>query len=161
MIFVKPFNVYRGKAAIDVRPLPATWKIEKATEQGKADKHTVTRLGGLLVELAPGIGPQKYDWSKKISFALNPVEMQAMFMQARTEKGCHFVHDPNMKTDKEGQVYKSFDCKKYGTGYSISIVEKTGKEKAQLSIIVNPEDLATLKVLADAVTPSLYGWDKI
>lgn len=63
-VYGSQFEVYKGKAAVQFKPIGATFSpIEGGVE--------VKRKGVLLMDLANSSGQRTYDWSNKISFALS------------------------------------------------------------------------------------------
>lgn len=85
------FSVYKGKAAMSVKAIPATF----STGPGP---RTVTREGALLLEFAPsGEHQQEYDWTKKVLFSLDAVECGELLLVGQ-DKSAEFFHDPNAKS---------------------------------------------------------------
>lgn len=83
------YNVYKGKAALSVKPIPAKFTT---SPQGY---RSVEREGSLFVEIAPvGSVPREYDWSQKITFALNATECGELLVTQDFSKALEFVHDP-------------------------------------------------------------------
>lgn len=83
------FSVYKGKCAMQVKPIPPTFK---ATDKSM----TIARDGSFFLEFAPstGTGTREYDWTRKTSFSLSPLECAEI--TRLNEKGAvEFVHDPN------------------------------------------------------------------
>ncbi len=81
------FNIYKGKGAINVVPIPPTFSVTERSQ-------SVHRAGALLLEFAPaGSGPREYDWSKKATFSLSATECGEI---ARLKEGVatEFTHDP-------------------------------------------------------------------
>jgi hypothetical protein len=68
------YNIYKGKAAMAVKPIPPTLSIIKEGSR------TVSRPGAMLFELAPAIGSREYDWRNKITFALGVTGVQILFI---------------------------------------------------------------------------------
>jgi hypothetical protein len=82
------YGLFKGKGAINVKPIPATLKIANGVR-------TVDREGALLFEFAPAVSTREYDWSKKISFALDPTECAELVRFKETET-VSFMHNPNL-----------------------------------------------------------------
>lgn len=81
------YNVYKGKGAINIKPIPPSFKIN-----GKSQ--VVDRDGALLFEFAPiGNGPREYDWTKKAGFSMSVGECGEM-MRAKDGVTTEFLHDP-------------------------------------------------------------------
>ena len=54
--------MYKGKSALNVKAIPATFEAVGESAYG------LKKSGGLLFEMAPASGQRQYDWSKKIMF---------------------------------------------------------------------------------------------
>jgi len=81
------YNVYKGKGAINIKPIPPSFKMN-----GKSQ--VVDREGALLFEFAPiGKGPREYDWTKKASFSMSVGECGEM-IRAKDGTSTEFLHDP-------------------------------------------------------------------
>ena len=81
------FNIYKGKGAINIVPIPPTFSVTDRSQ-------SVHRAGALLLEFAPaGSGPREYDWTKKATFSLSATECGEI---ARLKEGVatEFTHDP-------------------------------------------------------------------
>jgi hypothetical protein len=87
------YGLFKGKGAINVKPIPATLKIANGTR-------TVEKEGALLFEFAPAFAAKEYDWSKKISFALDPTECAELVRFKETES-VSFMHNPNLGAGKK------------------------------------------------------------
>lgn len=88
------YNVYKGKGAINVKPIPPTFQTN-----GKSQ--SVDREGALLFEFAPsGKGPREYDWTKKATFSMSVNECGEV-MRSKDGASAEFLHDPgaNSKFD--------------------------------------------------------------
>lgn len=114
------FTIYKGKAALSIKPIAATFQM-----YGKQSQ-TVSREGGMLFEFAPiGNGPREYDWSKKTTFLLDATECgEIIANDAKFQKdGVEFSHDPNAQSDKSGQITKKLRINPTpdGKGYFISL----------------------------------------
>lgn len=96
------FNVFKGKMAINVKPIPPTFK---ATEKSR----TVSREGSLFFEFAPvGASPREYDWTKKATFSMSAIECGEI-CRLKEGQSAEFMHDPNNNSKR---VFKYAMCKK-------------------------------------------------
>lgn len=82
------YSLYKMKGALNIKPIPATLKIEN-------NQKTIARDGTLLFEFAPsGKGPREYDWTKKLTFSLSPTELGEVVRMKDTDT-TSFMHNPN------------------------------------------------------------------
>jgi hypothetical protein len=82
------YNVYKGKTAINVKPIAPSFKV---TDKSRS----IAREGALFFEFAPvGAGPRDYDWTKKATFSMSVNECGEV---CRMKEGAsaEFLHDPN------------------------------------------------------------------
>ncbi|KAK3264779.1 Single-stranded DNA-binding protein why1, chloroplastic, variant 2 [Cymbomonas tetramitiformis] len=70
--------------------------------------------GCMLLEFAPAIGERQYDWSKKQTFSLSPVEAGDIMENAK--EGCQFYHDPNKGRSGEGSITKQLSISRTPDG---------------------------------------------
>ena len=83
------YSIYKGKAALNIKPLPPTFKA------GKSGR-SIDREGALYLEFAPsGAGPREYNWNQKVAFSLDVTECGKL-LTLENEKNVEFLHDPNM-----------------------------------------------------------------
>lgn len=64
------------------------------------------REGAIFVEVAPTTGQNKYDWDRKITFALSVTDMGKIVHFLATGKDLSIMHDPGAKSDRAGSVKK-------------------------------------------------------
>lgn len=64
-VYGSQFDVYKGKAAVQFKPIGCTFA---EVDSGNLE---MKRKGVLLLELANSTGARSYDWANKISFALS------------------------------------------------------------------------------------------
>jgi hypothetical protein len=82
------YGIYKGKGAINVKPIAPTFKIGEKSQ-------IVEREGSMLFEFAPaGTGPRDYDWSKKSLFSLSATEC-AEIVRLKETGTIEFTHDPH------------------------------------------------------------------
>lgn len=90
-VFPSAFNVYKGKGAVSFKPIAPTYSIYK-----QGPNKVVSREGTLLCEFAPaGSTPKEYDWTKKVSFALNLNECGEV-LRLKEGSAIEFTHDPSL-----------------------------------------------------------------
>jgi hypothetical protein len=68
---------------------------------------TLQRAGGLMFEMAPSSGTRQYDWTRKVVFMCNVIELgDILAMGTGAVPSVEFVHDPAMGSSEAGQVMK-------------------------------------------------------
>lgn len=83
------YSLYKSKGAVQVKPIAPTRKSENGIR-------TVMREGTLLFEFAPpGKNPREYDWSKKLTFSLNPTELGEL-VNMKESDSLNLLHNPNL-----------------------------------------------------------------
>lgn len=98
-VFPSPFNVYKGKGAVSFKPIGPTFTTYK-----QGPNKVVSREGTLLCEFAPaGVNPKEYDWTKKVSFALNLNECGEV-LRLKEGSSIEFTHDPALGCKMIGYV---------------------------------------------------------
>lgn len=88
------YGVYKGKGALNVKPIPPTYQVKEKSQ-------SVVKEGALLFEFAPaGANPREYDWSKKIMFSLSANEC-GEFLRHNEPTNVEFMHDPNAQSESD------------------------------------------------------------
>lgn len=100
------FSVYKGRAAMQIKPIPPTWR-------SSGGGRSIERDGVILIEVAAAGLQRDYDWSKKQVFALNVLEVGKLLTRGRGELA--FVHDPNKGRVGEGNIVKTFKVARMST----------------------------------------------
>jgi hypothetical protein len=152
------YPIYKGKCALAVRPIPPSFSPAGASSRN------LDKEGGILVELAPVSGARTYDWSKKATFLLDPTECGSVVSMDITKDTVEFFHDPNMGSEKQGdiskrlQIYKSPDGK--AVFVSLYVKDKSDAPKSYVIPLTFPE-FYVLRRLIDFSIPRLLGFDCI
>ena len=111
------FAIYKKKGAAKFTLLPPRWAPE--------DKY-VEKEGAVLLEAAPGVGDQKWDWQSKINFAISVQDV------------CNLLDDEEKKHrlfhDHGGEI-KTLEFKP-GDGGSFMMYLTQGKAEAKQTIVV-------------------------
>lgn len=93
------FDVYKGRSAVQFKPIVASFK------ESAPGTYVLDRKGVLLLECANSVGNRQYDWQTKVSFALSVTEMAELFLVPDAiAAGVSMFHDPNMNSNAQGQV---------------------------------------------------------
>eukprot|EP00598_Pedospumella_elongata_P000313 CAMPEP_0184969594 /NCGR_PEP_ID=MMETSP1098-20130426/2305_1 /TAXON_ID=89044 /ORGANISM="Spumella elongata, Strain CCAP 955/1" /LENGTH=166 /DNA_ID=CAMNT_0027491377 /DNA_START=127 /DNA_END=627 /DNA_ORIENTATION=+ len=141
------FNIYKGKGAINVVPIPPTFSVTERSQ-------SVHRAGALLLEFAPaGSSPREYDWTKKATFSLSATECGEI---ARLKEGVatEFTHDPGANTPDAGKVTKKLKWTPAPDGKAVFVsLAVTDKSNASGSVMYSlPVSLAEVEVLKTMIT---------
>ena len=90
-VFPSSFHVYNDQGTVSFKPIGPTLTTYK-----QGPNKVVSREGTLLCEFAPaGLNPKEYDWTKKVSFALNLNECGEV-LRLKEGSTIEFNHDPSM-----------------------------------------------------------------
>lgn len=115
------------------------------------------KVSGVLFTIAPSLGTQtekqKYDYSKKITFALDPIEISAViraietnFKPVNNKPQINFLHDQAVRTDKAGELIKTLVAFPSGENVNLTISAKPkNADKTSYSIILNPHEITAIK----------------
>jgi hypothetical protein len=104
------FSVYKGRAAMQIKPIPPSWR-----SSGSSGARAIEREGVILVEAAPAHTLRQYDWSRKVTFALNILEIGKLLARSSGQAEVNFVHDPNKGRQGEGSTIKTFKLTRMST----------------------------------------------
>ncbi|CAL9135300.1 Whirly transcription factor [Musa troglodytarum] len=149
------YTVFKGKAALSMKPiLPAIRELDSRSSR-------VYRNGSVMLTFWPAVGQRKYDWEKKLAFALSPTEVGSLIGLGPAES-CEFFHDPSMKSSLEGQVKKSLSISPLGNdnGYflNLSVVNNIQKTNERLSVPVTKAEFTVIRTVLSYVLPHIMGW---
>jgi len=153
-----PYSVYKGKAALSVKPVLPTFKN---LDSGCL---IVDRRGVVMLTFLPAIGERKYNYEKKQMFALSPTEVGSL-ISLGPKDSCEFFHDPSMLKSNSGQVRKNLSIKAHadGSGYliALSVVNNILKTKEYITVPVTTAEAAVMKAACSFALPHILGWDRL
>ncbi|KAM7259109.1 hypothetical protein ACFE04_014850 [Oxalis oulophora] len=157
-VIVEPYTIYKGKAALSIKPVPPTFtKLDSGSLK-------VDRKGVMMLTFTPAIGERKYDWEKRMMFALSTTEVGSLINIGPTTS-TEFFHDPSMLSSSAGQVRKSLKIKALqdGNGYfvSLGVVNNLLKTQAQISVPVTTAEFTVMKTACSYALPHLMGWNQL
>ena len=95
------FAVYKSKTACKFAVIRPTFETKPDGSRSKR------RDGGMLLEFAPAVGQRRYDWSRKQTILLSPLELVELPETLHLGRGVSFFHDPGMGTGRQGETTKS------------------------------------------------------
>jgi hypothetical protein len=120
------------------------------------------REGAVFLEMTSAVGPNKYDWEKKITFALSVSDMAKLISFFTTEKDCSIMHDPGAKTDKQGTVKKFLNLKSPGgvseAGCMVQLTESEGTDKTTHTVPLTPDECVAVRCLLQGGISRALGW---
>ncbi|KAG8069791.1 hypothetical protein GUJ93_ZPchr0006g45635 [Zizania palustris] len=124
----------------------------------------VNKNGSVMLTFFPAVGQRKYDYSKKLLFALSPTEVGSLISLGPAES-CEFFHDPSMKSSHEGQVKKSLSITPVGndSGYflNIAVLNNVQKTTERLSLPITKAEFAVIRTTLSFALPHILGWDQV
>eukprot|EP01039_Chlorochromonas_danica_P006533 gene6534-7206_t len=154
------YNVYKGKSALNVKPIPATF----APPSPKGYR-TVDREGSLFLEVAPGGSqPREYDWSRKITFALSATECGELLANHDFSQSVEFMHDPGAGGADAGKKTKKLriSAMQDGKGVFLQVSSTTKTEGTQsVSVPLTWGEMEVIKTNARFFLPRMLGWDTV
>ncbi|BDA47856.1 Single-stranded DNA-binding protein WHY2, mitochondrial [Coccomyxa sp. Obi] len=162
------FAIYKGKAAASFRVRKPRW-VE--TQDGSI---SLDRAGSLIVEFAPvapgsgtNVGNRSYQWDKKQTFALSPVELAGIIESTTTGKSMkELFHDPNKGGTDSGKIAKTLTLQRFDQGQDwylqLAVKDSFSKEgSTTMGLPITGAELYTLKTLSEFLIPRLLGWDEV
>ena len=151
------YVVYKGKAAVTVKPIPPSYAQKTPTSR------TVSRPGVMLLEFALSSGPREYDWTNKGTFSLDATECaEVVSFDVKSKGFLEFLHDPNMGSEKAGQITKKLKCTptQDGKGVFLSLaVNDKATDSRTYSLPVSLAELEVIKNLMSFSIPRFLGFD--
>jgi hypothetical protein len=120
-----------------------------------------SREGCIFLEITSAIGPNEYDWDKKVNLALSNHDMAKVLYTLETGKECKIMHDPGAKSDSQGKIqkYLTLSCPK---GLEVGVLvlaslknNETGETRTHTVPLSPPEALELALYLRSAIVNSL------
>ena len=140
-------NFYKSKGAAQFSCLPPRYN----------DRGFVEKDGAILLEVAPGVGKQKWDWDQKISFAFSVADIAKILGDFDGSLRIFHQHDRMPKTVEfvpgEG---------KYAGTWNMFVAQGSNKNGNHHRVMVplDAGEFALLVRLLTAMAPKLIGWVK-
>lgn len=146
------YAIYKGKGghcgAIQMNLIP--WD-SKRVRNGKPSPS-----GFLLIEVAPTIGEETYDWDNKISFALSENDIGQFVMGIST--GCEIYH-PYNNSHKKLRL-DTGDPRNGLPTWKFNMSEKPdGGQARNIFVPISAGEMAVIKQLLLQAIPLMRGWD--
>ncbi len=120
------------------------------------------REGAIFVEAAPASGANKYDWDKKVTFALSVTDMGKIVHFLVTGKEVSLMHDPGMKTDSQGAIKKFLNLTSpkglLDGGAVLQLSQTRGEEKLSHIVPLSPDECIVVKELLQRAIPAALKW---
>jgi hypothetical protein len=156
------YAIYKNSAAFRVSPIAPTWKSVLNAET-RVSTRFVDWKGCLMFEFAPSSGPKTYDWTQKIVFSLSVDEMGKVL---ENKFPVELFHDPNMMSEKQGQVTKGLQITALERGFMFSVrqMDKSPEAKnpqSRIAVKVDPHEMMVLRSLMNFSIPRALGVDAV
>lgn len=120
------------------------------------------REGAIFVEVAPTSGQNKYDWDRKINFALSVTDMGKIIHFLASGKDTSIMHDPGAKTDKQGSVKKYLNLSSpkgiLDAGAMLTLSQTSDQDKLQHTVPLSPDECIVLRQLLLSAVPAALQW---
>jgi len=142
-------NFYKSKGAAQFSYLPPRYN----------DRGFVEKDGAILLEVAPGVGKQKWDWEQKISFAISIADITKIVGDFPEEGNLRLFHQHDKMPKAvefapgEGRyegtwnMYISQGSNKLGNHRRVMVPLESGEFRLLVRLLVN-------------MVPKLIGWVK-
>ena len=137
------FKLYKkiGAAAFSLIP-------PRYDDRGYMSKH-----GAVLLEVAPGVGKQQWDWTQKITFAIS-VQDVANMLDSNPKK--RRIYHESQDVPKTLQFVPG-EGKWEGT-YQLQLAAGAGDKRRQVMVPISNGEYTVLVRLLLSVCPLLMGW---
>lgn len=120
------------------------------------------REGAVFIEAAQTVGPNKYDWEKKIIFALSVTDIGKVLLFLSTGNDSTLMHDPGAKSDRQGQIKKYLNLTSpkgiLDGGALVSLSMTSGDETSKYTIPLSPDECIILKTLLTTAVSRSVNW---
>jgi hypothetical protein len=140
------FAIHKSKTAVQMSAIKPTFELlPNGSKQKKRD-------GAMFLEFAPvaaGAGQKQYDWSRKQSISLSPLEFMELSEALAANRGVNFFHDPWMGTSRQGETTKSLKAEPMPDGSGGIFLNLTvasgGGRVEKLNIAVSFQEFAVFR----------------
>ena len=158
------YAVYKSKAAAKFQVIKPTFEVKPDGSRAKK------RDGGVLLEMAPAVGPRQYDWAQKQTIMLSPLELVELTESLHFGRGVNFFHDPGMGTNRQGAMTKSLKAEPMPDGSGGIFLNMgvttggdgaNGGQRVNMNIAVSFAEFAALRHLSAYLTPRLMGFAEV
>jgi hypothetical protein len=115
--------------------------------------------GGVFIEAAQAVGPNKYDWDNKIVFALSASDIGKILNDGLRNGDVSIFHDPGAKSRRANITKKSLKITKGNKGgFFWALREETAGREKIVSIPVSNDEATIIAELLKAAIPKILGW---
>lgn len=158
------YAVYKSKAAAKFQVIKPTFEFKPDGSRAKK------RDGGVLLEMAPAVGPRQYDWAQKQTIMLSPLELVELTESLHFGRGVNFFHDPGMGTNRQGAMTKSLKAEPMPDGSGGIFLNMgvttggdgaNGGQRVNMNIAVSFAEFAALRHLSAYLAPRLMGFAEV
>ena len=106
-------------------------------------------------------GPNQYDWTKKIVFALSVIDQGKILTGLLGKQDVSLVHDPGANSPNKGQVVKTLSFSAPGgweKGCMLNLSQKKGEDSLKHTVPLSPDEVTVLKSLFGRAIYRSLGW---
>ena len=140
-------EIYKGKSAVKFSLIPPT----------RGEKGWIDRYGAILIEAASAKGKRDdglpdIDWSKKITFALQPNDISLLLDPSVTK----IVHEKDQKIKTLSFIPGT---EKYEGTMGLQLTEVNGELSNRVFVGMSAGEYASFSILLKAALPILVGWN--
>lgn len=114
------------------------------------------RSGSVYLEFAQSNGERGYDWEKKQSFAMSPLEAASVLEEPMTNH--EMIHDPRMGSINAGSIVKIFQIQMAERGLFFKLRVKEGGQEWNVSVPVSKAEYRLMRVIMEYTLPHLTGF---
>ena len=146
-----PFSVYKQKAAL---------QFKLVLQNNRSKK--ISQTGSVILEMAKCVGKSgkfnTYDWKKKITVKLLPIEISKLSQALINQVEVSFVHNVSFSRGHDtasGDVYKKINLKKGEKG---SMFIAVSFQSNNIFVPLDRQEAILLATLLRSTVPVLYGW---
>lgn len=137
------FKLYKNKGAVNFLIIPPKFD----------NNGWVTKPGAILLEAAPGLGKQQWDWDKKLTFAISLTDMCSLIDRDPAKRRIFHEHNEAPKTLEfrpgEGQ---------YAGTYMMQLSEGKGDSRKTVMVPFSDGEYQIVIRLILAAAPLLINW---
>jgi hypothetical protein len=148
------YNIYKGSSS---RFGAVQFNLKLPVQNDKEEWQD----GCVFLNITSATGPNVYDWSKKIVFALSVNDLAQLVFGMKTGNEVKLYHDPGAKSESAGAVKKSlwFTSPK-GTleGGMLTVSQQKGDEQLKHTVPLSGYELIALITLFETAISKCLGW---
>lgn len=159
-----PHYYVKGEPSLknfDGRWIPDNWK---ESNPSLSESDLASREGAIFLEITSTVDKNKYDWSKKIVFALSITDIAKWLLVLEgVESEIKLMHDPGAKSASQGKVKKYVEVKSpkgLSAGAIVTASEVMAASGAPIRHVVplSSDEVIALRCAMQAFVAKALGW---